>query len=284
MRFETSRRRIVTVLLVATQALRSGSATAGGADEAQHATLESKAEQQHIAAELLSDMAKFLAALPGFEVSLVGSYDAVQDSGQKIEFNEVRRVAVARPDRLRMEQTRSDGVQDLVVFDGKTLTVLNGELGVFAQAPQPGSIDDAVVYFVRDLGMRLPLAALLTSRLPAELETRVKAVDYVEYTEILPVPAHHIAARTDTVDFQVWIADGDKPLPLRVVLTYVNEPGQPQFRAQFLDWRLQPPTGADVFRFDPPKDARQIAFAVQVPAIAGASTAAPVTESTGVQP
>lgn len=281
MRLETSRRRIVTVLLVATQAL---SATAGGADEAQHATMESKAEQQRLAAELLSDMAKFLAALPGFEVSLVGSYDVLQDSGQKIEFNEVRRVAVARPDRLRMEQTRSDGVQDLVVFDGKTLTVLNGEAGVFAQAAQPGSIDDAVVYYVRDLGMRLPLAALLTSRLPAELETRVKAVDYVEYTKILPVPAHHIAARTDAVDFQVWIADGDKPVPLRVVLTYVNEPGQPQFRAQFLDWRLQPPTGADVFRFDPPKDARQIAFAVQVPAIAGASPAAPVTESEGVQP
>ena len=100
MRVETSPRRIVTVLLVATQAL---SATAGGADEAQHATLQSKAEQQRLAAELLSDMAKFLAALPGFEVSLVGSYDVLQDSGQKIEFNEVRRVAVARPDRLRME-------------------------------------------------------------------------------------------------------------------------------------------------------------------------------------
>ena len=270
--------------LPAALVLWTGGANAGAADEASSGAAQPRTESQKLAAELLADMAKFLAALPGFEVSLVGSYDAVQDSGQKIEFNELREVAVARPDRLRMEQTRSDGVQDLVVFDGKTLTVLNGELGVFAQAPQPGSIDDAVVYYVRDLGMRLPLAALLTSRLPAELETRVKAVNYVEYTEILPVPAHHIAARTDTLDFQVWIADGDKPLPLRIVMTYVNEPGQPQFRAQFLDWRLQPPGGADVFRFDPPKDARQIAFAVQVPAIVGASPAAPVTESKGVQP
>ncbi len=277
------RRRMVAALPAALVLWTSG-ANAGAADEASPGAAQPRTESQQLAGELLGDMAKFLAALPGFEVSLVGSYDAVQDSGQKIEFNEVRRVAVARPDRLRMEQTRSDGEHDLVVFDGKTLTVLNGELDVFAQAPQPGSIDDSVVYFVRDLGMRLPLAALLTSRLPAELETRVKAVDYVEYTEILPVPAHHIAARTDTVDFQVWIADGDKPLPLRVVLTYVNEPGQPQFRAQFLDWRLQPPAGADMFRFDPPKDSRQIAFAVQVPAIAGASPAAPVTESTGVQP
>src|SRR5688572_10523047 len=276
------RRRMVAALPAALL-LCSGSAHSGAAGEAPSAAAQPRTKAQHLAGELLAGMAKYLAALPGFEVSLVGSYDVVQDSGQKIEFNELREVAVARPNKLRMEQVRSDGVQDLVVFDGKALTVLNGELGVFAQAPQPGSIDDSVVYFVRDLGMRLPLAALMTSRLPSELEKRVKTVDYVEYTEILPTPTHHIAGRTDAVDFQVWIADGDKPLPQRIVLTYVNEPGQPQFRAQFLDWRLNPPAGADVYRFDPPKGARQIAFAVQVPAIAGTS-AMPATDPKGAQP
>ena len=238
---------------------------------------------QQVARERLSGMAAYLATLPGFEVSLVGSYDAVQESGQKIEFNEVRAVAVSRPDKLRVEQRRSDGVLDLVVFDGKTMTVFNGEAGVYAQAPQPGSLDDAVVYFVRDLGMRLPLAALLTTRFEAELQQRVTSVDYVEYTEILPLPAHHIAGRTAAVDFQVWIADGDQPLPLRIVLTYVNEPGQPQFRAQFLDWRLQAPEGTGAFTFTPPADARPIAFAVQVPEIAKGA-AARSTDPTRSQP
>jgi hypothetical protein len=228
---------------------------------------------QQLARELLSGMATRLATLPGFEVTLAGSYDALQESGQKIEFNEVRAVALLRPDKLRMEQWRSDGARDLIVFDGRTISVFDGEAGVYAQAPQPGSLDDAVVYFVRDLGMRLPLAALLTKRFAAELQQRVTSVDYVEYTEILPVPAHHIAGRTAAVDFQVWIADGDQPLPLRIVLTYVNEPGQPQFRAQFLDWRLQAPAGAGVFSFTAPAEARQIAFAVQVPGIAKSATA-----------
>jgi hypothetical protein len=234
-------------------------------------------ESRETASELLSRMATFLAGLPGFEVELVGSYDAVQANGQKIEFNERRVVSVARPDKLRMEQIRSDGIRDLIVFDGESISIFNGDGGVFAQAPQPGSIDEAVVYFVRDLQMRLPLAALLTTRIPAELEQRVTEVDYVERTEILPVPAHHLAGRARGVDFQVWIADGDRPLPLRIVLTYVNEPGQPQFRAQFFDWKLQVPT-AGLFRFEPPDGARQIAFAVQVPGIAagaGGSVATP---------
>jgi hypothetical protein len=261
---------IVAVLLSATLVVRAGGVHAADAESAD--TVGARTESQKLAGELLAGMAKYLAGLPGFEVELVGSYDAVQQSGQKIEFSEVRAVAVARPDRLRVEQLRSDGAEDLIVFDGKTMHVFDAKTGVFAQAPQPGSLDDAVVYFVRELGMQLPLAALLSTRFPAELEKRVRTVDYVEFTEILPVPAHHIAGRTGTVDFQVWIADGDRPLPLRIVITYVNEPGQPQFRAQFLGWKSVPPVDASVFRFSPPADARQIAFAVQVPDIAAGVT------------
>jgi hypothetical protein len=274
-------RSIIAVLLSATFVLRAGGAYAAGANTPD--TIGTRTESQKLAGELLAGMAKYLAALQGFEVELVGSYDAVQESGQKIEFSEVRAVAVARPDRLRVERLRSDGAEDLIVFDGKTMHVFDGRVGVFAQAPQPGSLDDAVVYFVRELGMQLPLAALLSTRFPAELERRVRTVDYVEYTEILPVPAHHIAGRTGTVDFQVWIADGDQPLPLRIVITYVNEPGQPQFRAQFLGWKQAPPVDASLFRFSPPADARQIAFAVQVPDIA-TGVATPATGPMAGQP
>ena len=54
------------------------------------------------------------------------------------------------------------------------------------------------------------------------------------------MPCDHIAARTATVDFQVWVAEGERPLPRRVVITYLEEEGQPQFRAQFSDWNLTP--------------------------------------------
>lgn len=224
-----------------------------------------RTESQQLAGELLSGMANYLAGLPGFKVSLVGSYDTVQESGEKIEFNEIRQVTLSRPNLLRVEQQRSDGANDLLVFDGKEINVFDSDLGVYAKAPQPGSVDEAVVYFVRDLGMRLPLAAMLSTRLPDELSKRMKSVDYVEYTEILGPPAHHVAARGNTVDMQVWIADGERPLPLRIVLTYRTEPGLPQFRAQFLDWDEKSPVASNAFRFEPPAGAKQILFAVQGP-------------------
>jgi hypothetical protein len=240
---------------------------AASASAADVAAAPAAAERQDEAALHLAAMTRYLASLPGFQVTMLGSYDAVQESGQKIEFHELRDLALARPDRLRVRHVRSDGVESQIVFDGKTISVLNGEANVYAQAPQPGALDDAIVYFVRDLGMRLPLARLLTSRAPEELERRVQSLVYVERTTVLPVPVHHIAGRAGNVDVQLWIADGDQPLPLRIVLTYVDEPGQPQFRAQFLDWRTESPGGTDTFRFTPPPGARQIAFAVQVPTV-----------------
>jgi len=228
------------------------------------------AAAQPAAADLLAAMAQYLAGLQGFEVRMAGGYDAVQPSGEKIEFLELRELAVARPARLSVRQISSDGAEDTIVFDGKTMSVFSSAAGVYAQAPQPGSLDDALLYFVRELGMNLPLAPMLSSRFPAELAKHLKSVEYVEYA-LLPRPAHHLAGRTDAVDFQVWVADGPQPVPLRIVITYRNEPAQPQFRAALVDWKFKAPDGDDAFRFEPPQGARQVAFAVQVPGVAAAA-------------
>jgi hypothetical protein len=226
-------------------------------------------------------MAEFLAKSPRFSVNLRTSYDAVQASGQKIEFGETRKFTVSRPNGLRVESEHSDGEKHLVLYDGKDITVFTPSQNVYAQASKPGGIDAAIMYFLKDLHMRLPLAMLLTSRFPAELERRTQALDYVERTEIQGTPAHHLAGQTETVDYQVWIAEGAQPLPLRVVLTYKNAEGQPQFRAQFADWNFSPEIQDAQFAFTPPEGAQKIAFLAQLPKIALQGTTTP--EPTGGQ-
>jgi hypothetical protein len=222
-------------------------------------------ESQRQARTILMQMAQYLGKAQRFSVNVRGGYDAVQQSGEKIEFGESRKVVLSRPEnRLRIEGERSDGTKVLTVFNGKEITLTDSATNVYATAPQSGSLDDTVIHFVRDLGVRLPLAALLLSRLPAEFEQRVASIDYVEKTRMFGAPAHHLAARTDTVDFQVWVADGDKPVPLRVVLTYRDAPGQPQFRAQLSDWNFAPAIGKDTFVAAVPKGTRKVAFVGQL--------------------
>ena len=97
----------------------------------------------------------------------------------------------------------------------------------------------------------------------------------MEKTLIDGVPTHHLAGRTETVDYQVWIAEGAQPLPLRVVLTYKNAEGQPEFRAQFSDWNLAPKVQDSQFTFTPPEGARKIAFQAQLSDFATAGTESP---------
>jgi hypothetical protein len=221
-------------------------------------------EDQARAHEILMRMAAYLAGAPGFSVSLRSSRDTVLKSGEKIEFAEWRRVVLARPDRLRVESERSDGTRTLTVFTGKEIVVLDVARNVYASAPQPGGVDAAVDYLVHDLGMRLPLAALLLTRLPAEVDAGLRTLRYVEKTGILGTPAHHLAARTANEDIQVWVADGERPLPLRVVITYRKAPGRPQLRAQFEDWVLAPAVDEATFAPKMPGGAQKIAFAAQL--------------------
>jgi len=225
---------------------------------------------------ILSRMAEFLSKAPSMSVTLHAAYDALQPDGNKVEWNDIRKVTLSRPDHLRIDTERSDGARSLVLFDGKNITTFDERSQAYAQAPQKGGVDDTVIHFVRDMGMRLPLAVLLLSRLPQELESRVEKVEYVERTTTLGAPAHHLVGQTSTVDFQLWIADSDTPLPVRAVLTYKNAPAQPQFRAQFSDWDLHANPPDSMFAFTPPSTAILIPFASAVPQIALGSKAAPV--------
>jgi hypothetical protein len=225
---------------------------------------------------ILQRMADYLAKTPAFAVNLNDSYDTVQASGEKIEFSATRKIVVSRPNGLRVEREGSDGEKQMVLYDGKDITIFSPSDNVYAQTAKPGGIDEAVKYFLKDLNMKLPLAVLLVSQLPVELERRTQSLDYVEKTTIHGQAAHHLAARTETVDYQVWIAEGPKPLPLRVVLTYKLEEGQPQFRAQFSDWNLSPQIDNAQFAFTPAEGAKKIAFLAQVPSIVAGASENPV--------
>jgi len=213
------------------------------------------------AAAVLARMADLMSNTRCMSVTVHAAYDAVQSDGLKVEWNEIRKVTLKRPDLLRVDGERSDGDRSLILFDGKNITTFDESAKVYARAPQTGDVDQTVIHFVKDMGMRLPLAVLLLSSLPEELQSRVQRLEYVEKTTTLSQPAHHLVGQTATVDFQLWIADGEQPLPLRAVLTYKNAPGQPQFRAEFSDWDLTSDPPDSLFAFTPPAQATQIPFA-----------------------
>jgi hypothetical protein len=89
-------------------------------------------------------------------------------------------------------------------------------------------------------------------------------VAIVETTRPGGKPLVHLAARTDSVDFQVWIPETGDPLPRRIVLTYKDEPGQPQYRASFSDWNLLPSPLVTRIAHEIPAGATRIPFLAEI--------------------
>ena len=216
------------------------------------------------ALDALNLMADTLAQAQGFSVTIRAGFDVVQDTGQKITFGERRQVTLSRPDRLRIEAEESDGKRTLVIYDGKAITVFNPDDNVYGQVEKSGSVDDVVRYVIQDLDVRLPLALLLVSTLPAELDQRLQSIDYVERDVLTAVPTDHLAGRGADVDFEIWLDTDNTHLPQRLAITYKNEEGAPQYRAEFSDWKLNPEVSPVDLAFNPPDGAQRIPFLVRV--------------------
>lgn len=240
-----------------------GALSLPGLAMAQDAPAEARPRIDPGAMAILMKMAENIAAMPKFSAHIRAGYDVVQDSGQKIEFAESRTVTLKRPDRFRSDIVRSDGDQGVVTFNGKDLVTYNSTDNVYAMETKAGTVDAAITYFLTELKMRLPLAMLFVSTLPAELDRRVTDAVLVEESVAGKEKLDHIAARTETVDFQVWVRR-DKALPRRIVLTYKQADGAPQYWADFSDWNMAPDVAEAQFNFAPPKGAERILFATQL--------------------
>jgi hypothetical protein len=225
---------------------------------------QQSAESQQQAMAVAKQMAGFLSQLQRFSVTADIGFDVVQDDGEKIEFGETRKFLVDRPNRLRVEETKRNGSTSELIFDGNTIMLYYANDNAYALADRPGTIDDAVSYFVNDLGMRLPLAQLLNSKFGANLSGQMRSAAYAEKSSINGVPCDQIALRGADADVQLWVAEGAEPLPQRVVITYKKLDGRPQFWAQFSDWNLKPKVSDKLFRVTPPEGAVKIEFAAQM--------------------
>jgi hypothetical protein len=213
----------------------------------------------------LMRMATALADAERFSVTADISYDVVQRWGQKIEFGSVRRVTVRRPDRLRADVVDRDGTRTGITFDGRAISVFLPDRRVYAVAPRAGSLDDALTYFVEQLDMRLPGRELFSSDLPQRLQARVESARVVGMETVRHVRCVHLALRADDVDIQVWTQAEGTPLLRRLVITYRQVVGQPEFRADLTDWNLSPEVPDALFDFTPPAGAERIPFVARKP-------------------
>jgi len=232
--------------------------------KAQAPTLGERATSTLEALAILERSTEFMSQVDAFHVVFDIGFNVVQKTGQKIEFGSTRSVTISRPDRARIDFVRRDGVRGSVFYDGKDISIYSPDENLYAQVARPGGLQQAFRYLGDELNVPVPMSDFFAANSFAVLTDQIESASYVGESVVADVTSDHLAFSNDEVDYQLWIAQGERPLLQRVVITYRLAPGEPQFWGQVRTWDLAPETPQSLFTFTPPDGAGQIPFASQI--------------------
>ena len=208
------------------------------------------------AKNLFKAMSDYLAAQKAISFVFDSTLEVVTDQQQKLGLASSGTVTLNRPDKLHA--TRTGGFADVeMVYDGKTLTMLGKNAKVFAKAEEPGTIDQLVDVLRKKYNRPLPAADLLMSDPYKELMPLVVDAKDLGSGVIRGVECDHLAFRTEEVDWQIWIAQGERPYPCRYVITSPKINGSPQYTIDVREWKAGDEVASD-FSLAIPQGAKEL--------------------------
>ena len=209
------------------------------------------------AKRLLKAMSNYMAAQKVISFSYDANLEVVTKDHQTLALLSSGTVTLNRPDKIRA--TRSGGFADVeMLFDAKTLTLLGKNANLYAQIDIPGTIDHLIVELRNKHNRPLPAADLLMANVYDELMPEVIDVKDLGSGVVGGTECDHLAFRTKDVDWQIWIAQGDRPYPCRYVITSKLIAGGPQYSIQVRDWKTGDKVAGDDFSFKNPTKAKKI--------------------------
>jgi len=236
-------------------ALTSTAAWAEGPKEGE-GVIEPKADEQ------LHKMSDYLDSLKSFRVDTTTVDEKVGTNGQKIQEIKESHVTAKRPNELRVDR-RGPAGHVVFRYDGRQFSLDAVDNNVYATAAAPPTLEDAVDVARDKLNIDAPGGDLLVPHSYSSLTDGLMTGRYIGREPFGGGMAHHIAVTKKDGDYQLWIADGSQPVPLRYVITSKDMPGQPQFTAELKDWQPNAPAPAEMFTFTPRPGEKRIAFAPQ---------------------
>ena len=209
------------------------------------------------AKRLLKAMTDYIAAQKAISFVFDSTLDVVTPEDQVIGLASSGSVTLSRPDKLHA--TRSGGFADIEMnFDGETLTILGKNINAYTQKKIPGSVDHLIDELKDTYNRPLPAADLLLSNSYEVLMQDVIDVKDLGSGVIGGTECDSLAFRTKEVDWQIWIAQGDRPYPCRFSITSKLVASSPQYSVQISNWQAGDKVATRDFSFKNTTDAKQV--------------------------
>jgi hypothetical protein len=210
------------------------------------------------AVQRLQRMSDVLAKARTLSLKAESLYDQVELSGVKIKRSVTQEIVLRRPDSLRFSSSRDDGKVREGRYDGQALTIVPKGGGAYASIDAPGGIDAMLDLIQADYQVNVPVADLLYADLYGRVKDYLLSGVFLGPRTINGEVLDQLSFETTGADWQLWLEQGDRPLPRRLVVTFVNAPGEPEYLTVIKEWKLDQDVDDALFRSQVPADWRRI--------------------------
>jgi hypothetical protein len=201
-----------------------------------------------------------VGSLERFSLRAESTLEAVLVSGQKIEFDSDVTLTVERPNRMAAARRGAASNQSLF-FDGADLVLYSPKEGYYAAAKPPATLEGMLDFARDELDLTAPAADLIyRDAYESLIEGMTSGFVVGRDARLGGESCTHLAFRKPGVDVQIWVSNGDRPLPMKYVLTTTDQAANPRFGVTIAEWNLDPQIDSSTFRFEPPPGARRIEF------------------------
>jgi len=210
------------------------------------------------AIEALGAMSRYLRSLSQYAIDADITKDQVIDGNGKLQFDHELKILFARGKGLSIDSVSAQR-QRQYFYNHQQITLYTPGKKVYTSVDAPATVGAAMALVEEKYGLTMPLSDIFywgTDKLPTD---DIEAAFFVGPGRVRGQDCRHYAYRQADIDWQLCIAAGDQPLPLKLVITTTDVAIQPQYSAT-LHWNLNPTIAADSFTFTPPPGVTKISI------------------------
>jgi hypothetical protein len=145
-------------------------------------------------------------------------------------------------------------------FDGAKLSAFDPQKNLHSVSDPLATIDVMLDFVLTKAQINFPSADFMYSNPYAVMTKNLTHAIVVGPSMVNGVPCEHFAYMEPGLNWEIWIENGKRALPLRLAMTYKQVPNFPRFMVEYKDWNLNPKLNADLFVFKAPANSKVIEF------------------------
>ncbi|WBL41669.1 DUF2092 domain-containing protein [Algoriphagus halophytocola] len=169
------------------------------------------------------------------------------------------KVKLVGPNKFLVRAT-GEQKDDLYTYNGSQVSYYSFRNNIYTIADAPDNLIETIDWLYTEFGIELTLADMFYPTFSTDFAAEMDYIEFLGVTHIAGERVFHIGAANEFATFQLWISDDGYYLPIKTLITYLEEGSSHQFETDFNDWELNMEYPASMFEFLPPPGAEQITW------------------------